>query len=233
MRQERLCPDRSSPPGHNREKSEGDSPGKLNHARQVVLPAHLAYSAAPAGRRIELRSVEQVEEFTPELEAKAFSRSKLRVLEGSEIKVLLSVGANVGLGTRIGPITVVIGGAGSEYGSVVPLQDFLGSGARSQVRQGGPGRPGAANVGNTGVAQRSRAALDVNRVAALEGDDRINAPPADQLVGRSIYAIGILFAVPKWQIQNAADDKPLRDIEAIQAALAAEVICVGVSPARG
>ena len=108
--------------------SERDPPRKLNDARQIVLAAHLAYGAAPASRRIELRSVEQVEELTPELEAKSFTRPKLRVLEGSEIKVLLPVGANVGLVTRIGAVTEVIGGAGSEYRSVVPFQDLLGSG---------------------------------------------------------------------------------------------------------
>ena len=109
MRKESLCPDgpRARPDTIVR-KSEGYSPGKLNDARQIVLAGHLAKLRAPALWRIKLRSVEQVEELTPELEAKSTIRAKLRVLEGGKVKVLLSVGTYVRLGTRIGAITVVV-----------------------------------------------------------------------------------------------------------------------------
>src|SRR5580692_5751817 len=150
----------SARPDINVKKSEGDSPRKLNHARQIVLAAHLAYSAAPAGRRIKLRSVEQVEEFTSELEAESTIRTELRVLERGEVKVLLSVVAYVGLGTRIGSITEVIGGTGGEYRGVVPLVQFLVFGTAHQVRTGGSCRPGAAWILKARIAESSGAATD-------------------------------------------------------------------------
>ena len=85
-------------PGTKVKGSEGYSPGKLNDARQIVLAGYLAYVRTPAGGRIELCSVEEVEELSAELEPKSAIRTELRVFECGEIKVLLSVVANVWLG---------------------------------------------------------------------------------------------------------------------------------------
>src|SRR5579862_3523861 len=220
-------------PGTSGEKLESYSPSELNDTGQIVLAAHLADRAAPSGWRIKLRSVEQVEELTSELEPESTVRTELRVLEGREVKVLLPVGAYVGLGTRIGAIAVVIGGTGGEYRSVVPLLNFLGSGTAQQVRVGSSGRTCAAHVGDTGVAESPGAATDDDRIATLERDDRIDAPSANHLVEHGAIITRKRFALPNRQIQNAADDQPLGNIESIQAALSAEVVGVGVSPAWG
>src|SRR3954453_11921848 len=93
------------PPGHEPGMSEGHSPGKLNDTGQIVLPGHLAKLPAPSLWRIELCSVEQVEELTPELKAISTIRAKLRVFKGGKVEVLLSVGTDVRLGPRICTIT--------------------------------------------------------------------------------------------------------------------------------
>src|ERR1700676_305064 len=85
MTETNAVPGGLGPPGTHARKSEGYSPCKLNHARQIVLAGHLAHRSSPAGRRIKLRSVKQVEELTPELEAESTVRTELRVLESGEV----------------------------------------------------------------------------------------------------------------------------------------------------
>src|SRR5579871_6437873 len=113
MAKEKCVRTSRNPSGHQRERSEGYSPGKLDHTWQIVLTGYLALVGTPTCRRTELHAVEEVEELTPELEAEPPVWPELRVLERREVKVLLSVIAYVGLSTRIGAITIVA--AGSEH----------------------------------------------------------------------------------------------------------------------
>ncbi len=69
------------------------------------------------------------------------------------------------------------------------------------------------------AAQRTRAATDDYREAPLESDDGVNAPPANELLGKCVYVFAKRLTLSNGQIQNAADHQPLRNIEAIQAAL--------------
>ena len=98
------------------------------------------------------------------------------------------------------------------------------------MRRGCSRRPCTTHFGNTRVAQRTRAATDDNGEAPLESDDGVHAPPANELVGKCVYVFAKRLTLSNGQIQNAADHQPLRNIEAIQAALSAEVIGVGISP---
>src|SRR5204863_3328792 len=73
---------------------------------------------------------------------------------------------------------------------------------------------------------------DDNREAALEGDDGIDAPPADQFVGDGVQVICKLLALAKRQIKNGTKHEALGNIESIQASLAAQVVHIGVVPAH-
>src|SRR5256884_7218860 len=141
-----------------------------------------------------------------------------------KIKVLHAIGPNVGLGTRIGAVAEV--GALSEYRSVKPLSQPLIERTRGQMRQRGSDRSGAARVGNAGVAEGPRAPADDDREATLECDDGVDSPPADQLIGNSVHVACILLAPPKRQVQNGCENQALRNVEGIQAALAAEIVWI-------
>ena len=183
-------------PGADVRRLEGEPQRELDLARNIVLAGYspkIFAAATAAIRRTELRAVEPVEELSAELDTKPFVWTKLGVLEEGKVNVLHPVSAYVRLGTRIGTITVVR--AGNKYGSVVPLGQFLVFGTGSQVRQVSSRRPGTAHVGNTGTAERTRAATDDNREAALDGDDGIDAPSADELIGNPVQVICKLLAL--------------------------------------
>src|SRR4026209_1271 len=100
------------------------------------------------------------------------------------------------------------------------------------MRQASPYRTGAARIGYTNVAERTWAAPDDNRKAALEGNDRIEPPTADQFVGNAVQIIGKLSAFAEGQVDNRSDHQALRNIERIQATLIMQVVCIGIIPAH-
>ena len=67
----------------------------------------------------ELRVVEQVEDLASELKDESSVGSERAVLEKREVYVLNALGANIRLGSRVGPVTIAYGGF--EDGGIEPL----------------------------------------------------------------------------------------------------------------
>src|SRR5258705_445731 len=80
--------------------------------------------------------------------------------------------------------------------------------------------------------KKVRATADDNREASLEGDDGIDAPSADELVGNSVEVICKLLALAKRKVKNGSEYQVLGNVECIEASLAAEVVNIGVVPAN-
>ena len=70
-----------------------------------------------------MRVIEAIEELCAELGTEPLIRTKLRVFEDREVKVLLSVSAYVRLGTRIVAVAVI--GTLDEHRSVKPMSEPL------------------------------------------------------------------------------------------------------------
>src|SRR5438045_4177881 len=100
------------------------------------------------------------------------------------------------------------------------------------MRQRSPDWSGTARIGDAGITERTRAPTDDDREAALEGDDGIDSPPTDELIGNSVQVISELFAMAERKIQHGTKHKTLWNIESIEAPLVAEVVCVCVVPAH-
>ena len=116
---------RSQSPGHNVgvEGLESESQRKLNVAWKIVLSGDLAHRRATeiGVGRIELCTVESVEELSTELHGQSFVRAKRRVFEEREVEVVHTLRSDVGFGTGVGSITVVRRAACGEHGSVKPM----------------------------------------------------------------------------------------------------------------
>src|ERR1700694_2067110 len=143
---------------------EGYPQRKLNQAWQVVLAGYLTKrgtTATTAIGRTELRVVEPVEELCAELGTESLIRTKLRILEDGEVKVLHSVSAYVRFGTRIGTVAVIVGMR--EHGSIKPVGQPLIQSAGSLLRQGRSGIAGTTHVRDTGLAEQAGAAAGDNR----------------------------------------------------------------------
>src|SRR6185437_2977258 len=97
------------------------------------------------------------------------------------------VGTNVWLGTRIRTVSKIIGIARGEHGSVVPPSQLRIFGTRGEAGQLCACGPCAADIGDTRGTQGTRASADDDRVAGLEGDDGVDAPPSSDLVGESAH----------------------------------------------
>src|SRR5438552_17241194 len=106
-----------------------------------------------------------------------------------------------------------------EHGSVKPVGQPCVQRAGGQLRQGRSRIAGTAHVRDTGVAEQARAPADDNREAALEGDDGIDSPPADELIGDSVQVSCKLLALAKRQVKNASKYEALGTVEAIQTSL--------------
>lgn len=155
---------------------------KLDEAWQIVLTGDLAKgsaTAAPGIGRIELRTIESVEELRAELNAVPFVLTKLGVLKYGEVKVLYAVGAYVRFcsrvaertsGSEVGRVAV------REYGSVEPMGQPIVQRTGGQMGQSSSGWAGTRHVRNSGVAQRAGATANDNGETALEGHDRIDSP---------------------------------------------------------
>ena len=137
--------------------------------------------------------IKSVEELGAELDAVPFVLTELGVLEDSEVKVFHAVGANVRLGAGIGSVAVVR--PVREYGGVKPVVEPVVQRTGSLMGQTGPDWACATRIGYAGVAERTRTAADDDREAALEGNDRIDPPTADQFVGDAVQIIGELLAL--------------------------------------
>src|SRR5260221_14061900 len=87
-------------------------------------------------------------------------------------------------------------------------------------------------VRNPERADQAGPPADDNRESALEGDDGIDAPSADQLVGNAIQVICKLLALAERQVKNGSEHQVLGNVECIQASLAAQVVNIGVVPAH-
>src|SRR2546429_9996855 len=95
-----------------------------------------------------------------------------------------------------------------------------------KVPKGCWGGGGAAGLGSAGLGGARGAPADDDREATLECDDGVDSPPADQLIGNSVHVACILLAPPKRQVQNGCENQALRNVEGIQAALAAEIVWI-------
>ena len=123
----KTAPDGTTPSGAEVLSLEREPQRKLDETRQIVLASDLAKRGAATAAgigRIKLWMIEAVEELGPELRAKPFVGTELRVLEEGKVKVLHSVAPNVWFGPRIAegtPDGEVRGVAIREYGRVKPV----------------------------------------------------------------------------------------------------------------
>src|SRR5258707_4739129 len=119
-----------------------------------------------------------------------------------------------------------------EHGSVKPVSQPLIQRAGSLLRRGRSGIAGTTHVRDTGLAEQARAPADDNREAALEGDDGIDTPSADELVGNSVEVICKFLALAKRQVKNGSEYQALGNVACIPASLAAPAVNIGVLPAH-
>lgn len=215
---------------------ESESQGELHDSWKIICAGNLPKTRATTTiriRRIELYTIEQVEELCAELKAKPFVRTEFRVLEGCKVKIFHSVIPYVWLSPRIITVVVHVRITGREYGRIKPMGQPLVQRAGGQMRQGSPDRPGAATIGNTRAAECTRAPADNDGKPALEGDDGINSPSTDEFIRNAVHAAQEFFASPNRQVEYRANYEPLWNIERIQAALVTEVVRITVVPAHG
>ena len=92
-------------------RSEAHSQSKLDYAWQVVLGSNRAKvgRSKTRARRIELRSIEDVEEFRPEFEVESVIRAELGVFVRRNIEVLDPVGANVWFCSSVVAVAIIVG----------------------------------------------------------------------------------------------------------------------------
>src|SRR5207302_7225760 len=231
MTEKRLAPDGESPPGAEVGRLERKPQGELDQAWKVVRAAHSPKACASTTvgiGRVKLRSVEAVEELCPELSAEPFIRTKLGVLEEGKVKVLHAVVPDVRLGTRIGAVaevrTVRI------HRRVKPFSEPLIQRTGSHVRHTSSRWAGTPRVYYAGVAEEARAPTDDNREAALEGDDGINPPSADELIGNSAQVTGKVPAFAKGQVQNGTEHQALGQVKGVQATLLGNAVSIRTRP---
>src|SRR5215475_2884606 len=155
--------------------------------------------------------IKSVEELSPELNPHPLVRTKLGVLEDSEVKVLYPVSAYVRLSTRIGAVAVIVGMR--EHGCVEPVGQLVVQRTGGPMRYSSSRIAGTAHVREAGLAEQTRAPADDYREACLERNDGIDSPSADQFVRDTIQVVGVFLALAKGQIQNGGDHQALGNVK--------------------
>src|SRR5215472_14060396 len=92
---------------------------------------------------------------------------------------------------------------------------------------------GTGHVWDAGATKRARATADDDREAALECNDGIDSPSADQLVSNSVQVISKLLALANRQIEHGRKYQALRNVKCVEASLVAQVVWIAVVPAYG
>src|SRR5436305_6489172 len=100
-----------------------------------------------------------------------------------------SVVPYIRLRARIVAVVVNVWIAGGEDRRVEPRSQLLIQRARGQMRRPGSCRAGTTRIGDTGAAECTRAPADNDGEAALEGDDGVDPPSADERIGNSVQVI--------------------------------------------
>src|SRR5438874_13280611 len=90
--------------------------------------------------------------------------------------------------------------------------------------------PRAARVRNTRIAEQTRAPTHAEREPALQGNDRVHSPSADDFIGNRTDVTCKLLALAHREIQDAREYEALGNIKSIQASFSAKVIRISITP---
>src|SRR5437763_11398037 len=80
------------------------------------------------------------------------------------------------------------------------------------------------------LTEQTIAPAYAEREAALQSDYAVDTPPANNFVDNRPCTIGELLTFTHGQIQNCGEHETLRNVECIEASLAAKVIGVSITP---
>ena len=150
--------------------------------------------------------VEDVEELRTELDAHSFPN--LGSLEDGEIEVVDSRPAKSRVNTRFGTGTVIRWG--HEASGIKPIRDVAAASFLVATRNHIGSNVADANVG---LFQRGRAGVtDLQREAALERRDAIDAPPGNRAVEESREVACEHLSVAKGKIEDVTDHEALGNI---------------------
>src|SRR5262249_12350588 len=177
---ERKSPERFNRSG--RVVSEAESQPKLNHARQIVLRRDFTevWRAETCIRRAKLRMVEEIEKLCSEFEPESIVGTEFGVLESGEINVLDPIATKVWFCTCIRAVPVIV--RERERRGIEPSSQLL------VLRPGGHFsgtdycRPRRTRVWNACLTEQTIAAPDGKRKAALQSDDCVHSPAADDFI---------------------------------------------------
>jgi hypothetical protein len=189
--------------------SENKLQSELDQARIIDLTAHdpeVRFVRDIRDRRTELYAIEDVEEFSPELNSKPIVGTEIRRLEEGEVEVLDPVLAQLRIHARLVSESEI--GRVHKTGGIEPLIE-------ARLRAAGAIRfaTGDAVGPRAGAELRRQVCVaELQRKAALKRGNALNTPTRYQLLRTTVNPGEEFPAAPERKIQHITDNQSLWNV---------------------